>query len=447
MKVTPQTNAKPAVVKSQRLVGKVSPPPKGRRGTHVTPSRRCADYDETPRRRSTASTPTLVPLSVTPTEPFHFDSAEVVILIVAGTKDGVAQPSTWINALESTEGRMALQIYSPNREIHEQLQPYTFVKSSRIPHIEWGSLKYALVVMEMFKRALSLFKNAKHFFVANGTSVMLVDGPGLLRAMRKKFFRTSHVGIGGHVPVKKEHYPRLAEAGHVQFYRRLSMNDQRNRRAIICGQQSGQHFIRRDLVLMVDEWAKNATLYRKINKLYLKDVMKADWRDEDPDFRHPPCPKDVIPEEYMLQTVYLYVAHKRGQKVCQDSPVWCSYERMQSVKCPCCHVRHVNRSKVLVSNNTTCRQLFNKRCRSYVFDKPLDDMPDRNPHHMLFMRKVCPCPFLRHYPLPAEAPFRPYLMFPVSWHMHLQGVRREDSEPGEQPVLPQLHSVAFQSSG
>jgi len=142
----------------------------------------------------------------------HLKSVDVVVLIVAGTGDGIAQPTTWINALRSSAGRLALQIYSPFKKIHRRLRPYRFPQPPGLPHIQWGSLEYVRVVMAMFERALLLFDNALHFFVVNGTSVMLVDGPGLLRAATEtSFFRMSHLGIDGHLPINGEDFPRLAQ--------------------------------------------------------------------------------------------------------------------------------------------------------------------------------------------------------------------------------------------
>jgi len=148
----------------------------------------------------------------------HLKSVDVVVLIVAGTGDGIAQPTTWINALRSSAGRLALQIYSPFKKIHRRLRPYRFPQPPGLPHIRWGSLEYVRVVMAMFERALLLFDNALHFFVVNGTSVMLVDGPGLLRAATEtSFFRMSHLGIDGHLPINGEDFPRLAQVPRPLF--------------------------------------------------------------------------------------------------------------------------------------------------------------------------------------------------------------------------------------
>ena len=172
------------------------------------------------------------------------------------------------------------------------------------------------------------------------------------------------------------------------------------------GQQSGLHLTRRDLRGMVREWRSNEVLYRTLNGLFHEDLRTAGWRGDDRLLRHPPCPKDVIPEEYMLQTVYLYVARKRGQKAEQDSKKFCSFEVRRSVAprkptppvvppplsspsaarpparqvykkaaCPKCGVRHVCRSAVLVADEDSCRDVFDKPRRAFS-------------QHTLFLRKV-----------------------------------------------------------
>ena len=154
---------------------------------------------------------------------------------------------------------------------------------------------------------------------------------------------------------------------------------------------------------MVGEWRTNAAMYVRLNKSYHEDMRDAErsWRKRSKDFRHAPCPKDVIPEEYTLQTVYLHVARKRGQVEADDSHVWCSYELMEQVQCPCCPVHHVRRSKVLVADKDSCREVFDKPRRGYMFPPRGKKEPRREAHDTIFIRKVksppsrpCPGPYV-----------------------------------------------------
>jgi hypothetical protein len=299
-----------------------------------------------------------VPGSVAPTLPGEIrnrEVAEVVVLLVAGTNEGVAQPGTWINAVQSSGYRLALQIHSPFKALPPQLLPFRFPQPSNHHRdtITWGSWQYVRVVMGMFRRAMSLFPHATHFLVANGTSVLLVDGPGLLRAMTTTaFFAKTHVGIVGHL--RSQGHKRVVNEGE---------------REIIFGRQSGLHFTRRDLDRVVREWGSNVAVYERLNQLYVDDVRRAS--------RSPAaaCPKRVIPDEYVLQTMHVHVARLDGQEEKHFSDEYCSYEVTEPALCPHCEGRHAYRGKVLVHDAASCRQLFGKRQRAAA-------------HHM-FMRKVC----------------------------------------------------------